>query len=107
MSRTGFWRHSAVLAVMVIPFSAMLMRGSIETHAQETAPTKAHAAHLDSGGGSDADTLRQLKETLPHATIDGKTYYFVEGDRRIDEAQLSSFARELADQFRRYQEVKV
>ena len=111
MSRTGFWRHSAVLAAMVIPFSAVLIRGSIEAHAQETAPAKAsakaRAAQPDAGGGSAADTLQQLKETLPHAKLDGKTYYFVEGDLRLDEERLSSYARELANQIRRFQEADV
>jgi hypothetical protein len=92
---------------MVIPLSALLMRGPIEADAQETAPAKAGAAARDSGSESVADTLRQLKETLPHAKLDGKTYYFVEGDRRLDEAQLSSYARDLVNQFLRFQETKV
>lgn len=51
-------------------------------------------------------TAEKLKEALPQAEIDGKTYYFVEGDLRVEESELEAYARLLNEQFARYEQAK-
>jgi predicted Zn-dependent protease len=46
--------------------------------------------------------FEELKITVPNADIDGTRYYFVEGDRRLNEDELLVYSVELQLQFKTY-----
>jgi hypothetical protein len=68
---------------------------SMETKALDASPGLREAL-------AKTEVFQKLKAAVPQGSIGGKTYYYVEGDLRLDEDQLLLYSRERAAQNERY-----
>ena len=74
---------------------------------EKSAAAKALEANPALRTALDTPTFRELKDKLPKTKIGATTYYFAEGDMRLDEAGLMFYASERNDQVRRFRDAKL
>ena len=53
-----------------------------------------------------SEVYQKLKETLPHGKINDRTYYFAEGDLRLDDDQLILYAVNRQEQNEKFEQAK-
>ena len=73
----------------------------------ESAAAKALEANPALRAALDTPIFRELKDKLPKTKIGATTYYFAEGDLRLDEAGLMFYASERNDQVRKFRDAKL
>lgn len=105
MIRQVLWVRLGAVVALIVP--AAMIFAAAQTGGGKTGAAKAFEADPGLRAKLTTDTFKKLKEKSKKAQINGKTYYFVEGDRRLDEDQLLGYAQELEAQFQRYRLVKL
>src|SRR5262249_32731942 len=95
------------LVAVALPAGAVLTHGLASAGEEKSPAAKALENDPALRAKLTTETFKQLKEKLRKAAFNGKTYYFVEGDLKIDEDQLLFFARDLENQLQKFKEVEL
>jgi hypothetical protein len=102
MKHNTVWLRTGILAALILPVGGLLAWGMAGAEDEKTAAAKALAANPELRKKLDTEAYRQLKEKLPRVKHNDKTYYFAEGDLRLDDDELLFYAENRVNQVEKF-----